>query len=675
MKYKAFISYSHAADEKLAPALQKALQVLAKPWYKKQTFDVFRDQTDLSASPHLWQTIETALQSSEYLIFLASAKSSSSKWVTKELQYWLTHKSIDTLILVLTDGEIIWNDRTRDFDQEQSTAIPEVLLKQFQGEPHYIDLRFVQKNDDLSLDNQQFIDSLHPIAATLHAKTVADLFGEINLQHKKTLRIRNTVIIALSILVILAVSAALFARFKQKQAKKEQVRAESNLYAVYSTQKLETDPTKSYQMAEAAFLKDRRNPAAYSALLKAYHSPYPYYGIFAETENNIHQLSISPDRKLYLALSGEYSDTVCLSFFDLEGNEIRKLHFRENLSNIYLNPQQNLILGIENKDIRKKYYEVIFWDLDGNKVKSCCRHEDEIVSVAFSPDGKYILTASSDHNAVIWDMEGQLVKKFTHPWHVNSAEFSPDGNAILTSSKSEAFIWDLSSGKKTTLSGHNSFVEATYVSNGKRILTFGWDNTAILWDNKGAEINRIAEYDQWITSADFNSTGNYILLVSGGTVYIFQNEFQFNMLKAGKSDINSAIFTSDGKQILTSESYGNTIRIWEIKENRPLLSMEDSPIEFSYENHDHKPSQLAAYNFMAQDGNVIIQDTSGIEIIDFRLDGALNVYFSNDSRYLVVPASSSTIPLAYYLLIDPDEIIKEVNARAARLHKWGVNQK
>ena len=34
MFYKAFISYSHAADDKLAPALQSALQRFTEPWYR-----------------------------------------------------------------------------------------------------------------------------------------------------------------------------------------------------------------------------------------------------------------------------------------------------------------------------------------------------------------------------------------------------------------------------------------------------------------------------------------------------------------------------------------------------------------------------------------------------------------------------------------------------------------
>ena len=57
MGYDAFISYSHAADGELAPALQRGLQRLARPWHRKRALEVFRDQTGLSVSPALWSSI------------------------------------------------------------------------------------------------------------------------------------------------------------------------------------------------------------------------------------------------------------------------------------------------------------------------------------------------------------------------------------------------------------------------------------------------------------------------------------------------------------------------------------------------------------------------------------------------------------------------------------------
>ena len=64
LPYKAFISYSHAADGKLAPALESALERYAKPWHRARAFHVFRDESDLALNPHLWSSVEKALAQS-----------------------------------------------------------------------------------------------------------------------------------------------------------------------------------------------------------------------------------------------------------------------------------------------------------------------------------------------------------------------------------------------------------------------------------------------------------------------------------------------------------------------------------------------------------------------------------------------------------------------------------
>jgi len=76
--YDAFISYSHAADGRLAPALQSGMQRLAKPWYRVRVLRVFRDETGLSTNPHLWSSIVVALDDAEWFVLLASPESAAS---------------------------------------------------------------------------------------------------------------------------------------------------------------------------------------------------------------------------------------------------------------------------------------------------------------------------------------------------------------------------------------------------------------------------------------------------------------------------------------------------------------------------------------------------------------------------------------------------------------------
>src|SRR4249919_2795097 len=122
--YDAFISYSHAKDKPIAAALQSVVQRLGKPWYKRRALRVFRDDTSLSATPHLWPTIEQALEQSRFLIVLASPEAAASPWVGKEIAYWLAHKSVDTLLVALTDGALTWDNAAGDFQWSATTPLP-----------------------------------------------------------------------------------------------------------------------------------------------------------------------------------------------------------------------------------------------------------------------------------------------------------------------------------------------------------------------------------------------------------------------------------------------------------------------------------------------------------------------------------------------------------------------
>src|SRR6267143_2114795 len=140
-KYQAFVSYSHDSDERLAAALQSSLSRFAKPWYRLRTMRIFRDKSSLSANPALWHSIEQALRESEYFLLLACPSSAKSRWVQQEIQWWLRNRSVEKLLISLTDGVILWDVQARDFDWGKTTAIPSCLKDAFPAEPLYADFR------------------------------------------------------------------------------------------------------------------------------------------------------------------------------------------------------------------------------------------------------------------------------------------------------------------------------------------------------------------------------------------------------------------------------------------------------------------------------------------------------------------------------------------------------
>lgn len=212
MRYDAFISYNHAADGGLAPALQDGLQRLAKPWYRRRAMEVFRDETNLSATPELFEAIEGALDESRYYVLLASTGSASSEWVGQEIRYWMATKTAASLriVLVLTEGTLRWDTTRVCFDPDGSTALHPALHDAFASEPLHVDLRDARAaTDGADADAARNFRRLfrHPIAkiaARIRGVDPDRLEGEDLRQHRRTLR---TAWGAATVLVVLTVAA------------------------------------------------------------------------------------------------------------------------------------------------------------------------------------------------------------------------------------------------------------------------------------------------------------------------------------------------------------------------------------------------------------------------------------------------------------------------------------
>ena len=209
-KYKSFISYSRAADTQLAPAIKSALQGFAKSWYKLRSIQVFCDQTNLTANPALWSSIEKNLGSSEYFIYLASPQAAQSKWVKKEIGFFHNKTGADKMIIVLTDGEIVWDDVKTDFNWQLTNAIPKFDIEIFTQEPVWIDLRWIRK-EQLSARDPRFLDAIANLSSVLRGIDKDTLIGKDVEEHRKAKRFRLLSITGLSLLALFLIIAALLA--------------------------------------------------------------------------------------------------------------------------------------------------------------------------------------------------------------------------------------------------------------------------------------------------------------------------------------------------------------------------------------------------------------------------------------------------------------------------------
>ncbi|WP_433379267.1 TIR domain-containing protein [Actinoplanes sp. CA-142083] len=218
MTFDGFISYSHAADGRLAPAVQRGLHRLAKPWHRRRALWIFRDQTGLAVTPGLWSSIQTALDGSEYFVLLASPEAARSPWVNREIEHWIATKSANRILPVVTDGEWAWDEDRGDF-REDSTAVPPALRGVFAEEPFFLDLRWARGSEHLSLHHSRFRDAIAQLAAPMHGVSKDELEGEDVRQHRRAKRLRSGALVTLLILALVTSLTGLSAVRNAERAK------------------------------------------------------------------------------------------------------------------------------------------------------------------------------------------------------------------------------------------------------------------------------------------------------------------------------------------------------------------------------------------------------------------------------------------------------------------------
>jgi len=173
--YDAFMSYSHAADARFAPFLQRAVQGFAKPWYKLRSVRLFRDETGLTLTPELWPEIQRAISSSRFFILLASPDSAASKWVRLEIEHWLTLGRGAPLI-VITGGKVAWDTVKGDFNWLETTALPATLAGVYTQEPLYLDATGI-KADELSARHAKVNAAAAQIYSRLTNRSLDEVIG------------------------------------------------------------------------------------------------------------------------------------------------------------------------------------------------------------------------------------------------------------------------------------------------------------------------------------------------------------------------------------------------------------------------------------------------------------------------------------------------------------------
>jgi WD40 repeat protein len=244
---------------------------------------------------------------------------------------------------------------------------------------------------------------------------------------------------------------------------------------------------------------------------------------------------------------------------------------------------KRLLSGSADKTLR-------LWDATtGELLQTLAGHADQVLSVAFSPDGEHVLSGSRDRTLKLWDASsGRLLRTFEgHADQVSAVAFSPDGTHVLSGS-GDSFLgkdntvglWDAESGELLfSLVGHRGQVTSVAFSpDGRQGVSSSWDNTLRVWDLDAGQL-RHTLVGHAASAVVFLSSGAEVLSAGyNGAFRVWDVATgMVNRAWQGHSGAVTALALAPDGERFISGSNDATAKLWRLRDERPLTTLLASP--------------------------------------------------------------------------------------------------
>ena len=262
-------------------------------------------------------------------------------------------------------------------------------------------------------------------------------------------------------------------------------------------------------------------------------------------------------------------------------------------------------------------------------------HTERVFTAVFSPDGQYVLTASEDGYAKLWDLKGTELKAFPHEIEVTAASFSPNGNQILTITRTHVHLWERD-GKLTDKDSIPETVTnlADFSTDGMKIIPAPVATEPTKDSLSNDQLNAVFSNDRkkMITiTPDGASSLIKVWSATGDSLYSF---------KCRGTEVK-AVFSPDGNAILTA-SNDYTAKLWDF--SNPFLHRLPKQRQ-AMNTVDYFP-EGNTYVTTSFDSTAKVWDGNGRLIDSLRHgDVVTSAWYAPDGKFILTASRDSTARL------------------------------